>query len=132
MLGHADLISADQIQELKNDYPNVKFGQWFLDPLNKKGPDFERNKIRILDKIDKVDATFTTTSPKVLKFLPQNNKNYFIPNPSDPSFETLNNYNKPCNVDVFFALSHGVHRGVLKSGKTDDRINFIKKIKKYN
>ena len=101
MLGHADLISADQIQELKNDYPNVKFGQWFLDPLNKKGPDFERNKIRILDKIDKVDATFTTTSPKVLKFLPQNNKNYFIPNPSDPSFETLNNYNKPCNVDVF-------------------------------
>ena len=31
----------------------------------------------------------------------------------------------PCNVDVFFALSHGVHRGVLKSGKTDDRINFV-------
>ena len=30
MLGHADLISADQIQELKNDYPNVKFGQWFF------------------------------------------------------------------------------------------------------
>jgi len=130
MLGHADLISANQIHELRNDYPNVRVGQWFLDPLNKKGPDYERNKLRILDKINKVDATFTTTSPSVLNFLPKNNKNFFIPNPSDPSFETLNNYSKPCNVDVFFALSHGVHRGVLKTGKTDDRINFIEKLKK--
>jgi len=130
ILGHADLISANQIHELRNDYPNVRVGQWFLDPLNKKGPDYERNKLRILDKINKVDATFTTTSPSVLNFLPKNNKNFFIPNPSDPSFETLNNYSKPCNVDVFFALSHGVHRGVLKTGKTDDRINFIEKLKK--
>jgi Glycosyltransferase len=45
MLGHADLISAEQIAELKEDYPNARFGQWFLDPLNKFGPDFERNKI---------------------------------------------------------------------------------------
>ncbi len=130
MLGHADLISSQQIQELKDDYPNVRFGQWFLDPLNKKGPDYERNKERILDKIHDVDATFTTTSPKVLSFMPNKDKNFFIPNPSDPSFETLNNYSKPCNVDVFFALSHGVHRGVLKSGKIDDRINFIEKLKK--
>ena len=35
---------------------------------------------------------------------------------------------KPCNVDVFFALSHGVHRGVLKTGKIDDRINFLKQL----
>ena len=39
VLGHADLISADQIAELREDYPNTRFGQWFLDPLNKKGPD---------------------------------------------------------------------------------------------
>ena len=49
----------------------------------------------------------------------------YIPNPSDKSFEILDNYKKSCNVDVFFALSHGVHRGVLKSGKTDDRILFL-------
>ena len=61
-----------------------------------------------------------------------NNENsYFIPNPCDSSFETLNNYNKQCNVDVFFALSHGVHRGVLKLGKIDDRITFLKKLQ-YN
>ncbi len=125
ILGHADLISKSQILELRYDYPNTRFSQWFLDPLNRKGPDYNRNKDRILDKADAVDATFLTTSPDVLPFL--NSKNsYFIPNPSDKSFETLNNYNKPCNVDVFFALSHGVHRGVLKTGKIDDRITFLK------
>ena len=128
MLGHADLISSDQIAELRNDYPNVKFGQWFLDPLNKKGPDYERNKNRILDKIEHIDASFVTTSPDVLNFLPKDANNFYIPNPGDDSFETLNNFSKPCNVDVFFALSHGVHRGVLKSGKIDDRINFLKQL----
>ncbi len=129
IIGHADLISEQQIQELKDDYPNTKFAQWFLDPLNKKGPDFERNKNRILDKINAMDATFMTTSPSALSFLPKKNNNFFIPNPSDPSFETLNNFTKPCSVDVFFALSHGVHRGILKSGKKDDRIVFLNKLK---
>ncbi len=127
ILGHADLIAAQQISELREDYPNTRFGQWFLDPLNKKGPDYERNKKRILDKIDVVDASFLTTSPDALNFL-RNKKSYFIPNPSDNSFEILNNYEHPCNVDVFFALSHGVHRGVLKSGKIDDRINFLNQL----
>ena len=117
ILGHADLISKDQILELKEDYPNTKFAQWFLDPLNKKGPDYERNKDRILNKIDLMDATFLTTSPDVLNFLSKKNNSFYIPNPSDKSFETLNNFNKSCNVDVFFALSHGVHRGVLKIWK---------------
>jgi hypothetical protein len=126
--GHADLISQEQIQELKEDNPNTKFAQWFLDPLNKNGPDFERNKDRILDKIDVMDGTFLTTSPSALKFLPSNKKNFYIPNPCDHSFETLNNFNKSCSVDVFFALSHGVHRGKLKSGKQDDRIIFLKKL----
>ena len=130
MLGHADLISADQIMELRDDYPNVKFGQWFLDPLNKNGPDYDRNKDRILDKINQLDASFVTTSPSVLNFLPPETNSFYIPNPSDDSFETLNNFSKPCNVDVFFALSHGVHRGVLKSGKIDDRITFLKNFMK--
>ena len=124
ILGHADLITPEQIAELKDDYPNAKFGQWFLDPLNKKGPDYSRNKSRILDKMNVVDSTFLTTSPDVLNFLDKS-KCFYMPNPSDKSFEILDNYNKSCNVDVFFALSHGVHRGVLKSGKSDDRIIFL-------
>ena len=128
VMGHSDLISAQQLGQLKNDYPNIKIAQWFLDPLNKNGPDFERNKKRIMDKSEYINTNFITTSPQVLKFLPKNTKNYFIPNPVDNSFETLNNFSKPCNVDVFFALSHGVHRGVLKYGKADDRNYFLKQL----
>ncbi len=128
--GHADLISKEQIDELKAENPNTKFAQWFLDPLNKNGPDYHRNKSRILDKIDSMDGTFVTTCPSALDFLPKNKKNFYIPNPSDESFETLNNFMKPCNVDVFFALSHGVHRGKLKIGKTDDRVNFLNNLQK--
>ena len=126
--GHADLISKEQIQELKEDNPNTKFAQWFLDPLNRNGPDYKRNKERILDKIDVMDGSFLTTSPSALNFLPKNEKNFYIPNPSDHSFETLNNFNKSCSIDVFFALSHGVHRGKLKSGKKDDRVFFLNKL----
>ena len=128
IIGHADLISRDQVNELKQENPNTKFAQWFLDPLNKKGPDYDRNKRRILDKIDLMDGTFVTTCPSALEFLPNNQKNFYIPNPSDTSFETLNNFDISCPVDVFFALSHGVHRGKLKSGKKDDRIEFLSKL----
>ena len=128
VLGHADLISPETLGELKDDYPNLKISQWFLDPLNKKGPDFERNKQRILDKSEFVESNFLTTSPDVLNFLPKTVKNFYIPNPSDESFETLENYKKDCNMDVFFALSHGVHRGILKYGKYDDRALFINKL----
>ena len=128
ILGHADLISSTQINQLKDDYPSVKIGQWFLDPLNPRGPDYFRNKQRIIDKIDSVDATFVTTSPSALSFLKNKKQLFYIPNPGDKSFETLNNFNKSCSVDVFFALSHGVHRGVLKYGKMDDRAVFIKNL----
>tara|TARA_Y100001970_G_C14240061_1_gene864346 strand:+ start:375 stop:2510 length:2136 start_codon:yes stop_codon:yes gene_type:complete len=125
VLGHADLISSEMLGELKDDYPNLKIAQWFLDPLNKFGPDYLKNKNRILDKLKYVDANFLTTSPDVLKFLPKNVKNYYIPNPSDASFETLKNYQNNCTNDVFFALSHGVHRGSLKNRTNDDREKFI-------
>ncbi len=125
VLGHADLVSAQTLGELKADYPDLKISQWFLDPLNRRGPDYERNKGRILDKTDFIEANFLTTSPDVLNFLPNKIGNFYIPNPADSSFETLSNYKKNCNMDVFFALSHGVHRGVLKLGKKDERSNFI-------
>ena len=69
-----------------------------------------------------------TTSPDVLKFLSKKVKNFFIPNPADQSFETLNNFNHDCSNDVFFALSHGVHRGNLKMRTNDDREKFLKKL----
>ena len=128
VLGHADMVSKDVLYGLKKDYSNLKITQWFLDPLNKNGPDYFKNKKRILDKSEILDSSFLTTSPEVLGFLPNNFQSHFIPNPCDPSMETLNNFNKDCSNDVFFALSHGVHRGKLKGRSTDDREKFIKNL----
>ena len=132
VLGHADLVSPEMLGKLKDEYPLLKIAQWFLDPLNKKGPDFFKNKKRILDKSKFLDANFITTSPDVLNFLPKNVNNFYIPNPTDPSIETLNNFKKNCSNDVFFALSHGVHRGSLKYRVYDDREKFIKKLIKLS
>ena len=127
VLGHADMVSPDILDSLKSEYSSLKVSQWFLDPLNSNGPDYEKNKRRILDKIKVIDGNFLTTSQDVLKFL-NRSKSFFIPNPSDPSIETLANYKTNCSNDVFFALSHGVHRGRLKIKTFDDREVFINKL----
>ena len=52
-----------------------------------------------------------------------------MPNCVDQSLEKLEIYNNNhFKSDVFFAMSHGVHRGVLKKGKTDAREHLIKNL----
>jgi len=129
IFGHADLIKDTTLGYLRENYKNLRIAQWFLDPLIKNGPDYEKNKTRVLNKINYTDANFITTSPDVLNFLPNKKMCLFMPNPTDPSFEVLNNFNNDyCSMDVFFALSHGVHRGVLKKGKYDERADFVNRL----
>ncbi|MDB2359150.1 glycosyltransferase, partial [Candidatus Pelagibacter bacterium] len=128
ILGHADSINIETIDYIKSN--NIKIGQWFLDPVGKNTPDNIKNKDRLIDKSKYIDASFLTTDPKALNFRSPNT--FFIPNPTDKSFETLNNYEKNTEHDLFFAMSHGVHRGILKKGKFDDREVFLKKLIKYN
>ena len=125
VLGHADLIKKETLHKIKINFPDMKICQWFLDRMD--GP-WQINKERFLDKIDYTDSNFCTTSPEVLN-LPKDKKIKYIPNPVDESFERLNVYsNNNLINDVFFALSHGVHRGVLKKGKFDGRESFINKL----
>ena len=128
VLGHADGINRETIINLKKK--DNKICQWFLDPLNINGPDYNKNKKRISNFSDLIDATFLTTNPSSLRFNLKNS--FFIPNPSDESFETLNNFSNKCDFDVFFAMSHGVHRGKLKKGKYDERELFVNKLIKKN
>ena len=127
VLGHADLIKRETIIFIKRIYPNIKFCQWFLDRMDSK---WMKNLSRFKHKYDLMDANFCTSDPKKLA-LEDKQSVFYIPNPVDESFEKLKNYqNKFLNNDVFFAMSHGVHRGVLKRGKRDEREVFIEKLKK--
>ena len=128
VMGHADGISKETLLKIKHSDENIKFAQWFLDPVTKFGPDYIKNKNRILDKSNLVDSTFVTTHPSAINF--KIKKSYYLPNPCDESFETLKNYDHKCEKDVFFGMSHGVHRGKLKPGKSDKREVFINNLVK--
>jgi len=129
ILGHADLIRKKSIEFIKKKNPEIKICQWFLDRMDSK---WIINKRRFLDKIDIIDASFCTTDPKVLNFK-KKYKVFYMPNPVDVSFENLKAYeNKNSEYDLFFAMSHGVHRGRLKKGKFDQREVFLNKLIKCN
>ena len=118
ILGHADLVNLSTLKFVKKYYPEIKITQWFLDKMNES---WKKNKKRFLDKIELMDCSFCTTSPDLLA-LSKQQKVYYFPNPADISFETLECYkNKHPIYDLFFAMSHGVHRGILKKGKFDQR-----------
>ena len=125
ILGHADLVNLSTLRFVKKNYPSIKITQWFLDKMNES---WKKNKKRFLDKIEVMDCSFCTTSPDVLS-IPKKYKIFYIPNPADISFETLKCYeNKYPIYDLFFAMSHGVHRGILKKGKFDKRSIFLSKL----
>jgi len=130
ILGHADSVTNETLAEIKDKNKNLKICQWFLDPVGKAGPDHFKNTNRIFDKVKYIDASFLTTDPSVLTKKLENS--FFIPNPSDESFEILKAYENNSENDLFFAMSHGVHRGQLKSGKSDDRESFINRLIKKN
>ena len=128
LLGHADSIKTESLRLIKNEYPEIKISQWFLDRMDTK---WKNNKIRFLDKIKYMDYSFCTTDPKALKL--NKYKISFIPNPVDESLDDMKVYqNEKPEYDLFFAMSHGVHRGVLKKGKFDERENLINYLIKKN
>ena len=130
ILGHADSVDSETLYKLKNLNKNLRVTQWFLDPLGKYGPDYIKNNERINKHGNLLDSTFVTTDPdSITKKI---NNSFYIPNPSDQSFEILKNYESDCENDLFFAMSHGVHRGSLKKGKYDNRELFINKLMKKN
>jgi glycosyltransferase involved in cell wall biosynthesis len=130
VLGHADQISNETIIRVKKFYPHTRICQWFLDKMDDN--EWLINKKRFTKKISFIDASFCTTHPDEIN-LPKKHKIRFIPNPVDNSFENLNIFNNNISkYDVFFALSHGVHRGSLKKGKFDNREFFLKKLINMN
>ncbi len=128
ILGHADRVKLETLQEAKEKFSNIKISQWFLDPLSKKGPDYIKNKDRLLDKSIICDSTFITTSPDALDFKIKNP--FYMPNPCDKSLDYMTNFNSPKDYDLFYAISHGVHRGILRPGKIDEREIFVANLMK--
>ena len=81
---------------------------------------------RFLHKIDLVDANFCTTNPTTLGFK-KKDKVFYIPNPSDISFENLL-FIKINIIKWCFCFITWCTQRYLKKGKFDKREEFIKKL----
>ena len=123
-------LRMKSLKTIKDFYPSIKICQWFLDKMDDNK--WKMNRNRFTKKFDYIDASFCTTHPSSIKSL-RKKKVLFIPNPVDEAFENLNIYKKKFfKHDLFFALSHGVHRGTLKYGKSDNREFLLRELIKLN
>ena len=129
IFGHVDRLDEENFYKIKERYNSIRLAQWFIDPLNFKGPDFIKNKQRFFLKYQFCDANFITTSTEALNFIDEK-KTFFIPNPIDPSIDVYKNFLEDKKIDIFLAISHGQHRGILKRHFIDDRVYFINRLTK--
>ena len=127
LLGHTNSIKKETLKYIRDKFSNIKIAFWYEDSVNKKGPDFNKNKQFIEKYKDYVDQYFVTTDKNNIQTSIPRNKLNFIPVPCSNTTENLNLYQtKNHEFDIFYAVSHGVNRGILKKNKIDDRYNFLK------
>jgi len=126
LLGHTNSIKIETLKYIKDKFSNTRIAFWYEDSVNKKGPDFNKNK-QFLEKYkDYVDQYFVTTHKDYIQASIPKNKLNFIPIPCSYATENLNLYQaRNHEFDIFYAISHGVNRGILKKNKIDERFNFL-------
>jgi len=134
VFGHSDNITENILNDFRSLNKNIIISQWNEDPLMNNLPDTSGNIHKLKRFIPNVDHSFITSNPSILNIPKKYNKNiHFFMTPVDKNIECFDVYKlKPAN-DIFYAMSHGVNRAILKEGKIDNRVNFLKKlIKKSN
>ena len=128
ILGHVNNINIKTFEKIKKLNKNLKIAQWFEDNLSINGPDPDINYNNFTNYIEFLDHSFVTSDPKSLK-LDKKFKCSFMPIPVDENIEYLECYkNKNPIKDVFFTMSHGVNKGVLRKNKVDVREPFVSKL----
>jgi len=126
ILGHTDRIEIKNLEKIRSFNNEIKIIKIFIDSVSNEFFKFKKAfyDYKFLDNI------FITSNPKKLKEQDLCNKIKFIPYPVDKEIDNLKSFNLlNKQIDVFFALSHGQNRGVLKKGKIDEREEFLNKLR---
>ncbi len=133
LMGHVNTINSNTFETIKKTCKNVIISQWYEDNLTTNGPDFQKNYSNLQVNFNYIDNFFISTHPDDVSKKDSRINYHFLPTPVDRNIEKLNIYNfNDYTYDVFFAMSHGVNRGTIKSGKRDERENFIKELINLN
>jgi hypothetical protein len=127
LLGHTNSLKTETLKNIKDKFSDIKIAFWYEDSINKRGPDYIKNRTFVEKYKNYVDQYFITTDVNNIETSIPKKKLNFIPVPASSLSENLNLYKiKNHEYDIFYAVSHGVNRGVLKKNKIDERYNFLK------
>ncbi len=132
--GHTNNLDLNLLSNLKNINKNIIISQWNEDPLMNTSSEARNNINKVKNFFPVIDHTFITTNPMATPFNKKflNNIHYFI-TPVDRSIECFDVFKLNPQKDLFYAISHGVNRAKLKTGKIDSRLQFLNiLIKKLN
>ena len=133
LMGHVHSIKNETYQAIRKANNNLIISQWYEDNLSSNGPDYLKNMNSLKTNFENIDNFFISTHPDDVSNKFKGVNYQFLPTPIDKNIEKLNIYKKKNYThDVFFAMSHGVNRGNIKSGKIDERESFIKKVLSSN
>ena len=129
--GHSKNIDLETLDFIKSNNRNLIISQWNEDPVMSSLKYSKENIENIRKYSNVVDHTFITTDPSVLKKNAKDiNNSHFFFVPVDKNIEFFDVYKLRPQKDLFYAMSHGVNRAILKEGTEDDRINFLNKLVK--
>ena len=131
--GHSKNINLETFDTLKSLNRKLIISQWNEDPMMPSLKYSSENIKNLAEYSSYVDHNFITTDPSVLSKYKNIIKNvHFFFVPVDKNIECFDISKLKPKKDLFYAMSHGVNRASLKTGKIDDRVifldNLIKKI----
>ena len=128
--GHTKNIDLNTINEIRSLNHNLIISQWNEDPIMPSLNYSKKNLYNLNLYSNLVDHNFITTHPSILKNILNSNKFNFFFVPVDRNIECFNVYNMRPKKDLFYAMSHGVNRAILKEGTEDSRVYFLDKLVK--
>ena len=123
--GHTNNVDLNTIQEIKSINKNLILSQWNEDPVM-TGLNYSKKNISNINLYSNlVDHNFITTHTPIIKNKVNNNNFHFFFVPVDKNIECFDVFNMNPKNDLFYAMSHGVNRAVLKEGSEDNRVQFL-------
>ena len=126
ILGHTDRIEIKTFEKIRSINNDIKIIKIFIDSISNEFFKFKK----VFYDYKFLNNIFISSNPKILNEQDLSNKIKFIPYPVDKEIDNLKSFNLiNKQIDVFFALSHGQNRGILKKGKIDEREEFLSKLK---
>ncbi|MDB2363187.1 glycosyltransferase [Candidatus Pelagibacter bacterium] len=128
--GHTNNIDLKTIEEIKLMNKNLIISQWNEDPVMPSLNYSKKNISNINLYSNITHHNFITTHPSIVKKNIKTDNIHFFFIPVDRNIECFDVFNMRPKNDLFYAMSHGVNRAVLKDGIEDDRVQFLDKLVK--